>query len=151
MRMTFDIPNELLGFVETCSTAMVGCSDFKINESDRQFVKDLLASMGEDVFFDCYIWPGGHKDILDQSMFRMRFLELFDRVSVKHHGVTRFVVIMQWGCFAFDGLQDEEMIRQKLATALAYLRPVLPANVEIILAYSKPIPDEPGMLRYTLI
>lgn len=151
MRKTFDIPNELLGSVDTCPAVVLDCSDFRMRRSDNQFVEEFLISSGMEPNFDSYTWPGGHKDILDVSTFRMRFLELLNRVSVKHHSAGCLIILMHWDCLAFGGLQDEALIRQQLVRALDYLRPTLPAEVEIVLAYSKPIPDHPGILRYTVV
>jgi len=145
--LTFDVSNSLMEESQ-CFTAVLRCVDFRVCESDHLFMSCFLNSLGEVSTFDTYSWPGSQKDVFDCVSFRNRFLELFEKVSIKHHGVKRLVVLMHWDCAGYGGLQDEETFKAELARAKTFLEDQFP-RIEIVLAYSKAISD--NTLRYVVL
>lgn len=134
-----------------CNTALLHCVDFRVTKSDYLFMECFLNTIKDVPTFDTYAWPGSQKDVLDHEAFQDRFLELFKKVSIKHHGVRRLVLLMHWDCAGYGGLKDETIFRAELGRAKDFFGSLLPREVEIVFVYSKTITETPNMLRYVVL
>lgn len=148
--MGYIVPNDLLTEHE-CPLAVIKCVDFRFRESDQEFVEKHLGYKN----FDLYAWPGSAKDVLKNNGFKMSFVEKMVAVSKNLHHVKKLLLLWHWDCGAYGGssnfasAQEEEAAYQKdLRTVRDMLTPDLPTDLEIVLAYSKPVPQG---LDYTIL
>jgi hypothetical protein len=105
--------------------------------------------------FDLYAWPGSAKDVLKNNGFKMSFAEKMVAVSKNLHHVKKLLLLWNWdsesygGSSSFASASDEESVYIKdLQTVKEMLRKDLPQDLEIIMAYSKPVPQG---LEYTIL
>ena len=141
--MGYIVPNDLLNEHE-CPLAVIKCVDFRFRESDQEFVEKHLGYKN----FDLYAWPGSAKDVLKNNGFKMSFTENIVAVSKNLHHVKKLLLLWNWDCESYGGsssfasASDEESAYIKdLQTVRAMLSKDLPQELEIIMAYSKPVPQ----------
>lgn len=139
--MTFIVPNENLAKHE-CPLAVIKCVDFRFRESDQEFVEQGL---GFDNF-DLYSWPGAAKDVLKNNGFKTDFIEKIVTVSKNMHSIKKLLLLWHWGGYGgskgFDSPEEEEeRYKKDMTTVKDMLTKELPEDIEIIMAYSKIVPQ----------
>lgn len=141
--MNYIVPNEHIGEHE-CPLAIIKCVDFRFRESDQEFV---TKGLGYD-HYDLYAWPGAAKDVLNGNGFKKSFAEKVVAVSKNLHHVKKLLLLWHHDCGAYGGVKnfssvaaEEEVFQKDLRTVRDMLKPDLPADLEIILAYSRPHPQ----------
>ena len=125
----FVVPSEDLSNKE-CPLAVIKCVDFRFRKSDQEFVEEGLGFKD----FDMYAWPGSAKEVLKDNGFKKSLVEKVVAVSKNLHNVKK--VLLLWHCD-----NSEESCQKNLQTAKDLLTKDLPADMEIILAYSKISPQ----------
>ena len=148
--MNFTVPNENLNKHE-CPLAIIKCVDFRFRESDQEYVVKGLGYKD----FDLYAWPGSAKDVLKNNGFKISFIEKIVAVSKNLHNVKKLLLLWHWDCGAYGGSKnfkspelEEEQYKKDLATVKNMLLSELPNDLEIIMAYSKAVPQG---LEYILV
>lgn len=141
--INFTVPNDNLNKHE-CPLAVIKCVDFRFRSSDLEFVERHLGFAD----FDLYSWPGAAKEVLLNNGFKKSFIEKIVKVSIGLHHVKKLLLLWHWDCGGYGGSQnfknagEEESAYQKdLQAVKDILASELPADLEIILAYSKPGPQ----------
>ena len=141
--MGFIVPNENLGKHE-CPLAVIKCIDFRFRESDQEFVAKHLGFAD----FDLFAWPGAAKDVLKNNGFKTDFIAKVVAVSKNLHNVSKLLLLWHWDCGgyggskAFAGAEEEEVAYTKdLRAVRDILAAELPDDMEIIMAYSKAVPQ----------
>lgn len=141
--MNFTVPNDNLD-KHDCPLAVIKCVDFRFRESDQEFVAKGLGFKD----FDLYAWPGSAKDVLKNNGFKMDFTDKIVAVSKNLHGIKKLLLLWQWDCGVYGGSKsfkspeaEEEQYKKDLITVKDMLSKDLPEDLEIIMAYSKPVPQ----------
>ena len=141
--MNFTIPNDNLEKKE-CPLALIRCVDFRFRESDQEFVEKGLGYKD----FDLYSWPGSAKDVLKNNGFKLSFIEKIVAVSKNFHGIKKILLLWNWDSQAYGGSQnfksaqeEEDRYKQDLLSIKEILAKELPDDLEIIIAYSKSVPQ----------
>lgn len=144
------MPNSLLTEHE-CPLAVIKCVDFRFRESDQEFVEKHLGYKN----FDLYAWPGSAKDVLKNNGFKVSFTEKIVAVSKNLHHVKKLLLLWHWDCGAYGGSQgftdaaeEERVYMRDLQTVKDMLSKDLPDDLEVIMAYSKTVPQG---LEYILL
>lgn len=141
--MGYIVPNDLLKEHE-CALAVIKCVDFRFRESDQEFVEKGLGYKN----FDLYAWPGSAKDVLKNNGFKVSFIASIVAVSKNLHNIKKLLLIWNWDSsvyggsknFIDSGLEEQTYIKD-LQTVREMLVKELPNDLEIIMAYSKPVPQ----------
>ncbi|MDP2812185.1 MAG: hypothetical protein Q8O32_00640 [bacterium] len=148
--MNFTVPNENLNKHE-CPLAVIKCVDFRFRESDQEYVVKGLGYKD----FDLYAWPGSAKDVLKNNGFKVSFIEKIVAVSKNLHNVKKLLLLWHWDCGAYGGSKnfkspelEEEQYKKDLSIVKNMLLSELPNDLEIIMAYSKAVPQG---LEYILV
>lgn len=141
--MNFTVPNDKLGKHE-CPLAVIKCVDFRFRESDQEFVVKGLGF--ED--FDLYAWPGSAKDVLKNNGFKVSFVEKIVAISKNLHNVKKLLLLWNWDSDVYGGSKnfldsgvEEQTYIKDLQTVREMLLKELPDDLEIIMAYSKLVPQ----------
>ena len=141
--MGYIVPNDLLGEHE-CPLAVIKCVDFRFRESDQEFVEKHLGYKN----FDLYAWPGSAKDVLKNNGFKVSFTEKIVAVSKNLHNVKKLLLLWHWDCESYSGSsnfanasEEENTYTKDLQTVKEMLAKDVPQDLEIIMAYSKPVPQ----------
>jgi len=141
--MSFVVPNDNLDKHE-CPLAVIKCVDFRFRESDQEFVAKGLGFKD----FDLYAWPGSAKDVLKNNGFKVDFTDKVVAVSKNLHNVKKLLLLWHWDCGGYGGSknfkspeEEEEQYKKDLQTVKDMLSKDLPEDLEIIMAYSKPVPQ----------
>lgn len=141
--MGYIIPNDLLAEHE-CPLAVIKCVDFRFRESDQEFVAKHLGYKN----FDLYAWPGSAKDVLKNNGFKVSFTEKIVAVSKNLHHVKKLLLLWHWDCESYNGSsnfananEEEGVYVKDLQTVKEMLIKDVPQDLEIIMAYSKPVPQ----------
>jgi hypothetical protein len=141
--MNFTVPNDKLGKHE-CPLAVIKCVDFRFRESDQEFVVKGLGF--ED--FDLYAWPGSAKDVLKNNGFKVSFIEKIVAISKNLHNVKKLLLLWNWDSDVYGGSKnfldsslEEQTYIKDLQTVREMLLKELPDDLEIIMAYSKLVPQ----------
>ncbi|MBT6691212.1 hypothetical protein HOB10_02690 [Candidatus Parcubacteria bacterium] len=148
--MSFIIPNENLKKHE-CPLAVIRCVDFRFRESDQEFVVNHLGFAD----FDLYAWPGAAKDVLKNNGFKTDFTAKVVAVSKNLHSIRKLLLLWHWDCDSYGGSKafadaeaEEVAYTKDLHVVRDILATELPEDIEIIMAYSKAVPQG---LEYTTI
>jgi hypothetical protein len=141
--MSFIIPNDNLD-KRDCPLAVIKCVDFRFRESDQEFIAKGLGFKD----FDLYAWPGSAKDVLKNNGFKTDFIDKLASVSKNLHGIKKLLLLWQWDCGAYGGSKkfsspeaEEEQYKKDLQTVKDILAKELPDDLEIIMAYSRVVPQ----------
>ena len=141
--MSFTVPNDNLDKHE-CPLAVIKCVDFRFRESDQEFIAKGLGFKD----FDLYAWPGSAKDVLKNNGFKMDFIDKLVSISKNIHGVKKLLLLWQWDSAVYGGSKkfvsseaEEEQYKKDLQTVKNMLAKDLPDDLEIIMAYSRPVPQ----------
>ncbi|MFA5126724.1 MAG: carbonic anhydrase [Patescibacteria group bacterium] len=141
--MGYLVPNDLLQEHE-CPLAVIKCVDFRFRESDQEFVAKGLGYKN----FDLYAWPGSAKDVLKNNGFKVSFINSIITVSKNLHQVKKLLLLWHWDCGAYGGSKnfsdaatEEQAYNKDLQTVKEMLAKELPEDLEIIMAYSKAVPQ----------
>jgi len=126
--MNFISPNEVSD-EDSCPLLVISDADWHLRKSDQEFVERGLGYAE----FDFYSWPNTVKGILRQNGFKKELLDKIVSVSRGLHNIKKLLLLSH--------ISDEqaEAIKE-LQTAKDILVKELPADLEIILAYSKATP-----------
>lgn len=148
--MKFITPNKNLDKHE-CPLAIIKCVDWRFRESDQEFVVKHLGFTD----FDLYSWPGSAKEVLNNNGFKASFIQKIISVSRNMHSIKKLLLLWHWDCGAYNGskafvspTKEEETYLKDLQTVKDILAKELPEDLEIILAYSKAVPQG---LEYILV
>ncbi len=141
--MGYIVPNDLLKEHE-CPLAVIKCVDFRFRVSDQEFVEKGLGYKN----FDLYAWPGSAKDVLKNNGFKMSFIANIVAVSKNLHNIKKLLLLWHWDCGAYGGSKnfndaslEEQTYIKDLQTVKEMLVKELPNDLEIIMAYSKFVPQ----------
>ena len=141
--MSFVVPNDNLDKHE-CSLAIIKCVDFRFRESDQEFVVKGLGFAD----FDIYSWPGVAKAVLRLNGFKRELVENLVSVSRGLHNIKKLLLLWHWDCGGYGGSkafassqEEEDVYRKDLQAVKDILAKELPADLEIIMAYSKVVPQ----------
>ena len=141
--MSFVVPNDNLDENE-CPLAVIKCVDWRFRKTDQEFIEKELGFEA----FDLYAWPGSAKDVLKNNGFKTDFIDKLVAVSKNLHSVKKVLLLWHWDCDAYGGSKNFSSVDEEIK---AYLKDIqiirgmlvneLPADLEIIMAYSKPAPQ----------
>jgi hypothetical protein len=141
--MNFVVPNDNLDKHE-CPLAVIKCVDFRFRESDQEFVVQGLGFTD----FDLYSWPGAAKAVLRQNGFKKELVDNLVSVSRGLHSIKKLLLLWHWDCGGYGGSkafasaqEEEEAYRKDLQAVKDILAKELPEDLEIIMAYSKIVPQ----------
>ncbi len=141
--MNYTVPNDKLA-KHDCSLAVIKCVDFRFRESDQEFIASGLGFKD----FDLYAWPGSAKEVLNGNGFKKTLVEKIVAVSINLHQVKKLLLLWHYDCGAYGGSKnfasatvEEEAYQKDLRAVKDMLAGELPAELEIIMAYSKPAPQ----------
>lgn len=141
--MSFVVPNDNLDKHE-CPLAVIKCVDWRFRTSDQEFVEQGLGFND----FDLYSWPGSAKEVLKNNGFKTSLVDKIVSVSKNLHNVKKFLLLWHWDCGgyggskAFESAEEEEQTYIKdITTVRDILTRELPDDIEIIMAYSKIVPQ----------
>ncbi|PWB38483.1 MAG: hypothetical protein C3F02_03965 [Parcubacteria group bacterium] len=144
------VPNDNLS-KHDCPLAVIKCVDFRFREADQEFIASGLGFKD----FDLYAWPGAGKEILNGNGFKKTFVEKIVNVSINLHHIKKLLLLWHHDCGAYGGsknfasaVAEEETYQKDLRAAKDMLAAELPAELEIIMAYSKTAPQG---LEYVVI
>jgi hypothetical protein len=148
--MSYIVPNENLNKHE-CPLAVIKCVNFRFRESDQEFVAKHLGFSD----FDLYAWPGAAKDVLKNNGFKTDFIAKLVAVSKNLHNVKKLLLLWHWDCGGYGGSKgfanaeaEQDAYTKDLRTVRDILAAELPEDMEIIMAYSKAVPQG---LEYTVL
>jgi len=148
--MDFVVPNVDLTAHE-CPLAVIKCVDFRFREPDQEFVVKGLGYR----HFDLYSWPGSAKEVLKNNGFKTSLADKIISVSRNLHNIKKFLLLWHWDCGAYGGSSafasaeaEEEQYRKDLMAVRDILAKELPDDLEIVMAYSKVVPQG---LSYKLV
>jgi len=123
---------------------VIKCIDFRFRESDQEFIEKGLGFKD----FDLYAWPGSAKDVLKNNGFKTDFIDKLVSVSKNLHSVKKLLLLWHWDCGAYGGSKSFSSVEEEESTYLKDIRTVrdmmvseLPDDLEIIMAYSKRMPQ----------
>ncbi len=141
--MKYTIPNDNLKKHE-CPLAVIKCIDFRFRSSDQEFVEKGLGYAD----FDLFSWPGAAKEVLKQNGFKTSLVEKIVNVSLGLHGIKKLLLLWHWDCGGYGGSKafsspqaEEDQYTKDLRAVKDILAKELPADLEIVLAYSKVVPQ----------
>ncbi len=141
--MKYTIPNDNLQKHE-CPLAVIKCVDFRFRTSDQEFVEKGLGYTD----FDLFSWPGAAKEVLKLNGFKTSLVEKIVTVSRGLHGVKKLLLLWHWDCGGYGGSHafasqqaEEQQYTKDLQAVRDILAKELPDDLEIVLAYSKIVPQ----------
>ncbi|MBT4850028.1 hypothetical protein HON36_04205 [Candidatus Parcubacteria bacterium] len=144
------IPNDKLDKHE-CPLAVIRCIDWRFRNSDQEFVEKVLGFAD----FDLFSWPGAAKEVLKNNGFKTSFIEKIMSVSRNLHNAKKLLLLWHWDCGGYGGSkafttadEEEKTYRRDIQTVKDMLAKELPEDQEIIMAYSKKVPQG---LEYTIV
>ena len=126
--MNFISPNEVSDEA-SCPLLVISDADWRLRKSDQEFVERGLGYAE----FDFYSWPNTVKGILRQNGFKKELLDKIVSVARSLHEIKKLILLIHI-------TEDQTEAIKDLRTAKAILAKDLPADLEIILAYSKATP-----------
>lgn len=148
--MEYIVPNVDLDAHE-CPLAVIRCVDWRFRESDQEYVVKGLGYR----HFDLYCWPGSAKEVLKNNGFKTALVEKIISVSRNLHSIKKFLLLWHWDCGGYGGSAafesaeaEEEQYQRDLRTVRDILAKELPEDLEIIMAYSKAVPEG---LKYSVL
>lgn len=127
--MNFISPTEI-STIEDCALLVLSDSDWHLRQADQEFVERGLGYAE----FDFYSWPNTVKGILRQNGFKKELVDKIVSVARSLHKIKKLLILSHQ-------TEDYPEIEKDLLAAQDILAKELPADLEIILAYSKQTPQ----------